>query len=143
MGTPAGRGEHSTMQPQWIRLDDGTWLNLGTVVAIREDEQGRLCLEHLGDRRLPLDQHTLVTGASDIALIRTYLQRAAVAAQRAGAAVVAGTGSVVVVDDQATITLADGTARIMPRAEWEALSEQERTDLSQPDDRPFHLLGDE
>lgn len=126
------------MQPQWIRLEDGTWLNLGTVVAIREDEQGRLRLEHIGARR-----HTQVTGAQDIALIRTYLQRAAVAAQRAGAAVVAGTGSVVVVDDQATITLADGTARIMPRAEWEALSEQERTDLSQPDDRPFHLLGDE
>ena len=56
---------------------------------------------------------------------------------------VPGGAAVLVDDDQATITLADGTSRTVPRAEWDALSDRERADLSQPDERSFHLLGDE
>ncbi|MBW3656658.1 MAG: hypothetical protein KY444_11195 [Gemmatimonadetes bacterium] len=118
------------MQPQWIRLEDGTWLNLGSVVTIQEDEHGRLRLEHIGDRQLPPDQHTLVSGARDIALIRTYLQQATVAARTAPGDAPGDAPSVLITDDLATIMRPDGTEHTIPRAEWEALGDQERADLS-------------
>ncbi len=62
------------MFPQWLKLADGTWLNMGLVVKVRKDPGGDLRIEYLGEQR-PVSSHPLITDIADVALIEGFLAR--------------------------------------------------------------------
>jgi hypothetical protein len=120
------------MHPQWLKLSDGAWINMGNVNAVREDERGCIRLEAIGEHNLSPDQHRRISNASDIALVKAYLAQVGFVPEEAGDN--AAESLTLVVGDEAILMRKSGSTATIDRATWESMSSEERVAWERDED---------